>query len=66
MSIIELMHQIVQEPSPRLPEDLFPTGAEDLVDAMLLKSPEDRKTPKELLVRTLLAALVRITHSRLP
>ena len=53
MSIIELMHQIVQEPSPRLPDDLFPTGAEDLVDAMLLKSPEERKTPKELLVSTL-------------
>ncbi|TEB20966.1 kinase-like protein [Coprinellus micaceus] len=57
MSIIELMHQIVQEPSPRLPGDLFPTGAEDLVDAMLLKSPEDRKTPKELLTLSWIKAI---------
>ncbi|KAJ2913197.1 hypothetical protein MD484_g7211, partial [Candolleomyces efflorescens] len=49
MSIIELMHQIVQEPSPRLPEGKFPKEAEDLVDACLLKSPEERQAPKALL-----------------
>ena len=50
MSIIELMHQIVQEPSPRLPEGKFPKEAEDLVDACLLKIPEERPAPKTLLV----------------
>ncbi|RXW22122.1 hypothetical protein EST38_g3742 [Candolleomyces aberdarensis] len=49
MSIIELMHQIVQEPSPRLPEGKFPKEAEELVDACLLKRPEDREAPKSLL-----------------
>ena len=51
MSIIELMHQIVKEPAPRLgPEGRFPKEAEEFVDACLLKDPEERKTPKVLLV----------------
>ncbi|TFK37259.1 STE/STE7/MEK1 protein kinase [Crucibulum laeve] len=49
MSIIELMHQIVREPAPRLPEDRFPPEAHEFVDACLLKDPEARKTPKMLL-----------------
>jgi len=50
MSIIELMHQIVKEPAPRLgPEGRFSKAAEDFVDACLLKDPEERKTPKVLL-----------------
>lgn len=49
MSIIELMHQIVQEPSPCLPEGKFSKSAEDLVNACLLKNPEERQTPKDLL-----------------
>ena len=53
MSILELLQHIVNEPAPRLtPEGRFPKAAEDFVDACLLKVPEDRKTPKELLVRT--------------
>ncbi|EAU87446.1 STE/STE7/MEK1 protein kinase [Coprinopsis cinerea okayama7 len=51
MSIFELIHQIVQEPSPRLPSDKFPADAVDLVDICLLKNPEERQTPKALLVR---------------
>lgn len=50
MSIIELMHQIVQEPSPRLPEDQFPIDAVDFVDDCLLKDPGHRQTPKVLIV----------------
>lgn len=46
MSIIELMHQIVKEPAPRL---RFAGSPEEFVDACLLKDPEERKTPKELL-----------------
>lgn len=49
MSIIELMHQIVQEPSPRLPEDQFPIDAVDFVDDCLLKDPGHRQTPKVLI-----------------
>jgi len=50
MSIIELMHQIVKEPAPGLgPEGKFPKEAEDFVDACLLKVPEERKTPGDLI-----------------
>lgn len=51
MSILELLQHIVNEPAPRLtPEGRFPKAAEEFVDACLLKDPEVRKTPKELLV----------------
>lgn len=49
MSIFELIHQIVQEPSPRLPDGNFPQDAMDFVDGCLLKDPDARKTPKALL-----------------
>jgi len=46
-----LLQHIVNEPAPRLtPEGRFPKAAENFVDACLLKDPEARKTPKELLV----------------
>lgn len=52
MSILELLQHIVNEPAPKLtPEGRFPREAEDFVDSCLLKTPEDRPTPKELLVR---------------
>lgn len=51
MSILELLQHIVNEPAPKLtPEGRFPKAAEDFVDACLLKDPEARKTPKELLM----------------
>lgn len=51
MSILELLQHIVNEPAPRLqPEGKFPTIAEEFVDACLLKDPEARPTPKDLLV----------------
>ncbi|KAF8843333.1 Pkinase-domain-containing protein [Paxillus ammoniavirescens] len=50
MSILELLQHIVNEPAPRLtPEGRFPKEAEDFVDSCLLKDPDARKTPKELL-----------------
>ncbi|KAG6809234.1 hypothetical protein H0H92_001059 [Tricholoma furcatifolium] len=49
MSIIELMHQIVKEPAPRLGAEFAPEE-DEFVEACLLKDPEARKTPKELLV----------------
>ena len=51
MSILELLQHIVNEPAPRLtPEGRFPSHAEDFVDSCLLKDPDARKTPKDLLV----------------
>lgn len=52
MSILELLQHIVNEPAPRLtPVGAYPKEAEDFLDACLLKDPERRPTPKELLVR---------------
>ena len=52
MSILELMHQIVNEPAPRLCMPGSPEFAPDaiaFVDACLIKLPEERKMPKALL-----------------
>ncbi|KAJ3729310.1 ste7-like protein [Lentinula raphanica] len=50
MSILELLQHIVNEPAPKLtPEGRFPKEAEFFVDSCLLKDPDARKTPKELL-----------------
>jgi mitogen-activated protein kinase kinase len=50
MSILELLQHIVNEPAPRLtPEGRFSAEAEEFVDNCLLKDPDARKTPKELL-----------------
>lgn len=49
MSIIELMHHIVREPAPRLPEGRFAKAAEEFVDACLEKQVEMRGIPGVLL-----------------
>jgi len=49
MSIIELMHQIVREPPPRLGSQ-FEEEAQEFVDACLAKNPDERHGPKTLLV----------------
>ena len=54
MSILELLQHIVNEPAPRLPEGRFPKEAEEFVDSCLLKEPDERQTPKDLLVSTIL------------
>jgi serine/threonine protein kinase len=52
MSILELLQHIVNEPAPKLtPEGRFPKVAEDFVHSCLLKDPDQRRTPKDLLVR---------------
>jgi mitogen-activated protein kinase kinase len=54
MSILELLQHIVNEPAPRLtPEGRFPRIAEDFVTSCLFKDPDQRRTPKDLLVRDL-------------
>ncbi|KAH9480718.1 Dual specificity protein kinase FUZ7 [Psilocybe cubensis] len=50
MSILELLQHIVNEPAPRLtPEGRYPKEAEAFIDSCLLKDPDSRKTPKDLL-----------------
>ena len=53
MSILELLQHIVNEPAPRLAEGRYPREAHDFVEKCLLKDPDARWTPKQLLVRTL-------------
>jgi mitogen-activated protein kinase kinase len=51
MSIFELLQHIVNEPAPRLiPEGQYPKVVESFIDNCLLKDPDSRKTPKNLLV----------------
>ncbi|KAH8984323.1 Pkinase-domain-containing protein [Lactarius akahatsu] len=50
MSILELLQHIVNEPAPKLISDgRFPKMAEDFVNSCLLKDPDQRQTPKDLL-----------------
>ncbi|KAJ7651927.1 kinase-like domain-containing protein [Mycena rosella] len=48
MSIIELMHQIVNEPSPRLPAGKFGDDPEAFITGCLEKDPDARRTPAQL------------------
>ncbi len=51
MGILDLLQQIVHEPAPRLPEsDAFPPILDDMIQKCLLKSPNDRPTPRQLFV----------------
>ena len=64
MSILELLQHIVNEPAPRLtPEGQFPPDSEEFVDACLLKDPDARATPKELLVSFCKLLLKARAHS---
>lgn len=47
--ILDLLQQIVLEPSPRLPKsDAFPRILEDVIAKCLMKDPKERPTPREL------------------
>lgn len=49
--ILDLLQQIVLEPSPKLPKsDAFPSILEDMIAKCLMKDPAERPTPKELYV----------------
>ena len=56
LSIIELMHQIVSEPSPRLGSH-YDEDAQEFVDACLAKDPDERQTFRTLLVCVFLCFL---------
>ena len=63
MSILELLQHIVNEPAPKLtPEGRYPREAENFVNACLSKDPEQRKTPKDLLVCQLLGISLGSAH----
>lgn len=49
MGILDLLQTIVHEPAPKLPQsDAFPAILDDFVAKCLLKSPDERPTPREL------------------
>lgn len=49
--ILDLLQQIVGEPSPKLPKsDAFPTILETMLDRCLMKDPGQRPTPQDLYV----------------
>lgn len=51
MSILELLQHIVNEDAPKLtPEEKFPSEATAFVNSCLLKDPDARPAPKDLLV----------------
>jgi serine/threonine protein kinase len=52
MSILELLHHIVNEPAPRLVSRSrkFPDSATTFIESCLNKEPNDRQSPQELLV----------------
>ncbi|KAF8572606.1 hypothetical protein K439DRAFT_1625661 [Ramaria rubella] len=50
MSILELLQHIVNEDAPKLtPEEKFPSEATTFVNSCLLKDPDARPAPKDLL-----------------
>jgi mitogen-activated protein kinase kinase len=54
MGILDLLQTIVHEPAPKLPKsEAFPDILDDFVAKCLLKSPEERPTPRELYVSSL-------------
>ena len=59
MGILDLLQQIVHEPAPKLPKsDAFPQILHDFVAKCLLKTAEERPTPRELYVRNSQAKLL--------
>lgn len=51
VSILDLLQQIVMEPSPKLPKsDAFPKILDDMISKCLMKDPAQRPTPKQLFV----------------
>jgi mitogen-activated protein kinase kinase len=52
--ILDLLQQIVHEPSPKLPQsDAFPPSLHEICQRCLMKDPSQRPTPQELFVSKL-------------
>lgn len=51
MGILDLLQKIVNEPAPRLPKNVaFPPSLELMIEHCLIKDPDSRPSPEELLV----------------
>jgi len=51
MGILDLLQKIVNEPAPKLPKNkAFPPSLEKMIEHCLIKDPEQRPSPQELLV----------------
>lgn len=51
MGILDLLQKIVNEPAPRLPKNkAFPPSLEKMIERCLIKDPDLRPSPQELLV----------------
>ncbi|RKP22358.1 kinase-like domain-containing protein [Syncephalis pseudoplumigaleata] len=49
LAILELLNYIVNEPAPTLPEGMYPEDLSQFITACLLKNPDQRPTPAQLL-----------------
>ncbi|KAK6336553.1 MAP kinase kinase (MEK) [Orbilia brochopaga] len=49
MGILDLLQSIVNEPAPKLPEGKYPAELAEFCDKCLLKDPEQRPSPADLL-----------------
>lgn len=60
--ILDLLQQIVGEPSPKLPKsDAFPLILEEVIDKCLRKDPHERPTPQELFVSHFETSIYRLS-----
>src|SRR5271154_6693600 len=50
--VLELLQQIVNEPPPKLPEGPDYQGLDSLIERCLVKDPDQRPRPEELMVLT--------------
>ena len=52
--ILDLLQRIVHEPAPRLPKNpAFPVSLEKMIEQCLIKDPDKRPSPEDLLVSSL-------------
>lgn len=57
MGILDLLQKIVNEPAPRLPKNkAFPASLEKMIEHCLIKDPEKRPSPQELLEESFMRA----------
>lgn len=57
MGILDLLQKIVNEPAPKLPKNkAFPPSLEKMIEHCLIKDPEKRPSPQELLEESFMRA----------
>lgn len=62
LGILDLLQQIVHEPAPKLPRsEAFPAILDDVIAKCLLKSPDERPTPRELFDKDLFVQAAKRT-----